>query len=179
MIYVDDVKLIESNKLNLDTVHQQIVNRFKIKNLDKIHHYLSMKMIYDCQQQKIHLSQKQYIQQLLKQYEMKNCYSASTSMIFDLKITDNLVKDKQFVQKYQALVGSQQFLIIYMRPDIAFATGFLGRYNNTPTQQCWQAALHLLQYLHETIDYEITFDSSKDYRLVAYSDADWVTDIKD
>ena len=50
MIYVDDVKLIESNKLNLDTVHQQIVNRFKIKNLDKIHHYLDMKMIYNYQQ---------------------------------------------------------------------------------------------------------------------------------
>src|SRR5947207_2073907 len=144
MIYINDVKLIRSDEADLDTVHQQIVNRFKIKNLDKIHHYLKMKVIYDCQQQKIHLSQKQYIQQLLKQYEMKNCYSALTSMIFDLKITDNPVEDEQFVQKYQALVGSQQFLIIYTRPDIAFATGFLSCYNNAPTQQCWQAALHLL-----------------------------------
>src|SRR5438034_4645825 len=116
MIYVDDVKLIESNELNLDTVHQQIADRFKIKNLDKIHHYLDMKMIYDCQWRKIHLSQKQYIQQLLKQYDMKNCYLASTPMIFNLKITDNLIEDKQFIQKYQALVDSQQFLIIYTRP---------------------------------------------------------------
>src|SRR6266487_3294431 len=100
MIYVNDVKLIKSDEADLNTVHQQIVNRFKIKNLDKIHHYLSMKMIYDHQQQKIHLSQKQYIQQLLKQYEMKNCYSASTPTIFDLKITDNPIKNEQFVQKY-------------------------------------------------------------------------------
>ena len=49
MIYVDDVKLIRSNKSDLDTVHQQIANKFEIKNLDKIHHYLDMKMIYDCQ----------------------------------------------------------------------------------------------------------------------------------
>ena len=49
MIYIDDVKLIESDEADLDTVHQQIVNRFEIKNLDKIHHYLNMKMIYDCQ----------------------------------------------------------------------------------------------------------------------------------
>src|SRR5204862_1291937 len=122
--------------------------KFKIKNLSKIHHYLKMKMIYDCQQQKIHLSQKQYIQQLLKQYEMKNCYSASTSMIFDLKITDDLIEDEQFVQKYQELVGSQQFLIIYTRLNIAFATSFLEHYNNAFMQQCWQATLHLLQYLH-------------------------------
>src|SRR6266496_4378848 len=136
MIYVNDVKLIRSDKADLDTVHQQIANRFEIKNLDKIHNYLSMKMIYNHQQQKIHLSQKQYIQQLLKQYEMKNCYSASMLMIFDLKITDNLVKDEQFVQKYQELVGSQQFLIIYTRSDIAFATSFLECYNNTLIQQC-------------------------------------------
>ena len=124
-IYVDDVKLIESDKADLDTVHQQIADRFEIKNLDKIHHYLNMKMIYNHQQQKIHLSQKQYIQQLLKQYEMKNCYSASTSMIFDLKITDDLIKNEQFVQKYQELVDSQQFLTIYTRLNIAFAISFL------------------------------------------------------
>src|SRR5947207_810537 len=141
---MNDIKLIDSNKTDFDTVHQQIVNKFEIKNLDKIHHYLSMKMIYNCQQQKIHLSQKQYIQQLLKQYEMKNCYSASTSIIFDLKITDNLIEDEQFVQKYQELINSQQFLIIYTRSNIAFAISFLRHYNNTFMQQCWQMMLHLL-----------------------------------
>src|SRR5436190_6589632 len=100
MIYIDDVKLIDSNETDLDAVHQQITDRFKIKNLSKIHHYLNMKMIYNHQQQKIHLSQKKYIQQLIKQYEMKNCYSASILMIFDLKITDNLIENEQFVQKY-------------------------------------------------------------------------------
>ena len=134
MIYINDVKFIRSDEADLDTVYQQIVNRFKIKNLNKIHHYLDMKMIYNCQQQKIHLSQKQYIQQLLKQYEIENCYSASTSMIFDLKITDNLVKNEQFVQKYQELVDSQQFLIIYTRLNIVFAISFLKHHNNASIQ---------------------------------------------
>ena len=46
-------------------------------------------------------------------------------------------------------------------------------------QQCWQVMLHLLQYLHSMIDYEITFDSSKRYRLVVYSDTDWAVNTKD
>ena len=50
MIYINDVKFIRLDEADLDTVHQQIVNRFEIKNLDKIHHYLDMKMIYNCQQ---------------------------------------------------------------------------------------------------------------------------------
>ena len=49
MIYVNDVKLIDSNETDLDIIHQQIADRFEIKNLDKIHHYLNMKMIYDHQ----------------------------------------------------------------------------------------------------------------------------------
>ena len=49
ILYVNDIKLIRSDEVNLDAVHQQIADRFKIKNLDKIHHYLNMKMIYDHQ----------------------------------------------------------------------------------------------------------------------------------
>src|SRR5437667_7194337 len=103
---------------------------------------------------------------------MKNCYSVLMPMIFDLKITDDPVKNEQFVQKYQELVDSQQFLTIYTRSDIAFATDLLEHYNNALTQQCWQTVLHLLQYLHSTINYEITFDDSKKYRLVTYFNAD-------
>src|SRR5437764_436909 len=43
---------------------------------------------------------------------MKNCYSASTLMIFDLKITDNQVEDKQFVQKYQAVSETGKNIVI-------------------------------------------------------------------
>ena len=99
-------------------------------------------------------------------------------MIFDLKITNDSVKNKQFVQKYQELVDNQQFLTIYTKLNIAFATGFLNHYNNMSTQQCWQTALHLLWYLHDMIDYEITFDNLKRYRLVIYFNADWAADTK-
>ena len=103
---------------------------------------------------------------------MEDCYAASMPMAHDLKITNELVENSTFVIKYQALVGSLQFLATYTRVNIAFAAGFLGRFNNAPTQQCWLAALNVLQYLKETLDYGITFDGSKGYRLVAYSDAD-------
>ena len=51
-------------------------------------------------------------------------------MIFDLKIINDLIKNEQFVQKYQKLIDNQQFLIIYTRSDIAFTIDFLKHYNN-------------------------------------------------
>ena len=82
-------------------------------------------------------------------------------------------------EDYISLVGSLQFLATYTQPDIAFATGFLARYNKAPTLQCWKAAKHVLRYLKGTIDHGILFDGKQGYSLVAYSDADWAGDTMD
>ena len=63
---------------------------------------------------------------------MENYYIASMLMISNLKIIDNLVKDKEFVRKYQDLISNHQFLTIYIRLDIVFIADFLGHYNNAP-----------------------------------------------
>ncbi len=47
ILYVDDVKLVESDEVILDSISQQIVAHFDIKNLDHTHHYLEMKMKQD------------------------------------------------------------------------------------------------------------------------------------
>ena len=79
-LYVDDLKLIESDKSILDFISQQISAWFDIQNLEHIHHYFEMKMKQNCEIKTIHLSQKIYIKNLLKQHEMKNYYAVSTSM---------------------------------------------------------------------------------------------------
>ena len=47
ILYVDDVKLVESDEVILDSISQQIAAHFDIKNLDHTHHYLEMKMKQD------------------------------------------------------------------------------------------------------------------------------------
>jgi hypothetical protein len=77
--------------------------------------------------------QQQYIEELLKQYNMQDCYAASTLMTHDFKITDKTVNDKRFVKKYQAVVESLQFLATYTRSDISFVAGFLERHSHALT----------------------------------------------
>src|SRR6266496_2793602 len=91
-LYVDDIKLIESDKHALNEISHQIMKHFQIMNLDQIHHYLDMKIKVDCQSQHqdlmICLSQKIYIKQLLEQFDMQNCLLISTLMQHDLQILD-------------------------------------------------------------------------------------------
>ena len=60
------------------------------------------------------LSQEVYIKNLLKQHEMKNCHAVSTPMQEDLQIMNTAVNDDKFVNKYQSVVDSLQFLAIYI-----------------------------------------------------------------
>ena len=86
---------------------------------------------------------------------MEDCYTALTPMAANLKITDEPINGNSMVDDYISLVGSLQFLATYTRPDIAFATSFLARRNNSPTPQCWEAAKTVLHYLKKIIDYRI------------------------
>src|SRR2546421_6451155 len=98
------------------------MKHFQITNLDQIHYYLGMKIEFDCQNQTICLSQKIYIKQLLEQFGMQNCLLMSTLMQHSLQILDqSSEKYIEFtVNNYQSLIGSLQFLAIYIHPDIAF-----------------------------------------------------------
>src|SRR5947207_13400592 len=88
ILYIDNIKLIESDEHTLNEISYQIMKHFQITNLDQIYHYLDMKIKFDCQNQTIHLSQKIYIKQLLEQFSMQNCLLTSTSMQHSLQILD-------------------------------------------------------------------------------------------
>src|SRR5438034_11265008 len=102
-LYINNVKLIESDEHTLNEISHQITEHFQITDLDQIHHYLDMKIKFDCQNQTICLSQKIYIKQLLEQFDMQNCLSVLILMQHDLQILDQSLKKyiKFTVNDYQ------------------------------------------------------------------------------
>ena len=93
-LYINNIKLIESDKHTLNEISHQITEHFQIMNKNQIHHYLNMKIEIDCQAQDstICLSQKIYIKQLLEQFDMQNCMPASILMMSSLQILDQPLK---------------------------------------------------------------------------------------
>src|SRR5438034_2287846 len=131
IFYINNVKLIESDEQALNEISCQITKHFQIMNLDQIHYYLDMKIKVDhqsqCEDLIICLSQKIYIKQLLEQFSMQNCLSASILMQHSLQILDQSFKKyiKFIINDYQSLIKSLQFLITYICLNIAFTTSFL------------------------------------------------------
>src|SRR5205809_4331908 len=121
-LYINNVKLIESDKHAFNKISHQIMKHFQITNLGQIHHYLDMKIEFNCQNQTIHLNQKIYIKQLLEQFNMQNCLLMSILMQHSLQILDQPSEKyiKFIVNNYQSLIENLQFLAIYICSDIAF-----------------------------------------------------------
>ena len=94
---------------------------------------------------------------------------------------------KQF--PYREAVDKLLWLTIFTRPDIMYAVTQTAKFCNNPGRDHWNAVLHIISYLSNTVNYELVyyeddqsnsimgyFKSSNEKVLVMYSDADFCRD---
>lgn len=123
------------------------------------------------------LDQKDYINQVLRKFNMSGCKSMSTPL--ETNLDYNLqVETCNMNIPYQQLIGSLMYLAVLTRPDIAYSVSFLSQFNNKYTQSHWQCAKRVLKYLQSTKDYGLIFKKS-DIDLTGFVDADWAGDKND
>ena len=77
---------------------------------------------------------------------------------------------------YASAVESLQYAQVCMRPDLAFVTGLLGRFQiNSGTEQ-WKLVKKVLHYLQGTKGLMMTYRRSDSLHIVGYSDSDYTGD---
>ncbi|UYV68970.1 hypothetical protein LAZ67_6001864 [Cordylochernes scorpioides] len=65
------------------------------------------------------------------------------------------------------------------RPDLMFSVTRLAQFASNPGRRHWQAAKHVLRYLHGSINLSLVYRRTDSNDVCAYSDADWASDIDD
>ncbi|KAK9063217.1 hypothetical protein SSX86_017087 [Deinandra increscens subsp. villosa] len=74
---------------------------------------------------------------------------------------------------YASVVGSLMYAQVCTRPDIAYITGMLGRYQSNPGLDHWKAAKKVLRYLQGTKEFKLTYRRSDDLEVIGYTDSDF------
>ncbi|XP_071734519.1 secreted RxLR effector protein 161-like [Rutidosis leptorrhynchoides] len=74
---------------------------------------------------------------------------------------------------YASVIGSLVYAQVYTRPDIAYITGMLGRYQSNPGMDHWKAAEKVLRYLQGTKDLMLTYRRTDNLEVMGYSDSDF------
>ncbi|KAG5865516.1 hypothetical protein JTB14_026078 [Gonioctena quinquepunctata] len=104
---------------------------------------------------------------------MEDCEGVK-GMKHNFQVTGNI----PLTVPYRQLIGRLTHIAVISRPDMMFSVLFLSRFIDKPTQQIWIATEHVLRYLYQTSSLNLTYNQkSSDEGMIAYSDADYTTDV--
>ena len=77
---------------------------------------------------------------------------------------------------YASAVESLQYAQVRTRPDLAFVTGLLNRYQSNPGIKHWRLVKKVLRYLQGTKGLMLTYRRCHSLHIEGYSDSDYAGD---
>jgi hypothetical protein len=179
-VFVDDLTIVSKDKSAINSVISHLEKHFKLRRLGGIEFLLGVKVERDRANHTIHLSQRQYILDMLARYGFSDCNPVSTPLnpgtILSEAHCPSTPEEAEEMRSvpYISAVGSLLYLAIATRPDIAYTVSLLARFNTRPGKEHWAAVKHLFRYLKGTLDMKLTLspDTTTSELFVGYSDAD-------
>ena len=175
-IYVDDIVFTGSNTAGIEQLRGALSERFKIKDLGELNHFLGIKV--ERAGSGIKLSQERYAETLLERFGMAESHPVSTPLVPKVKLTKAMspatASERQLMQSvpYRQAVGGLMYLAVATRPDIANSVRDVARFLNDPGWQHWMAVKHILRYLRGTSGVGLTYKPLSD-DLRGFADSDW------
>ena len=154
-------------------------SNFDMKDMGEASYVLGIQILRDREKGMLGLSQKTYIENVLKRFSMHNCKAAPAPIVKGEKFGEYQCPQNQYEKEqmksvpYASAIGSIMYAQVCTRPDLAFTTGMLGRYQSNPGKAHWMAAKKALRYLQGTKSHMLVYRRSDALEIVGYSDADW------
>jgi hypothetical protein len=126
------------------------------------------------------LSHKAYLKKVLKKFSMHACNPTSAPIVKGDKYVsfqsprNQYEIDQMKLVLYASVVRSLMYAQVCTRPDLAFVTGMLGRYQKNSGISHWNGIKKVLRYIKGTNGLMLTYERSDSLKIVGYSDSDFV-----
>lgn len=181
LIYVDDISIFSPTKGPIQWFKDQFAKKFKIKDLGELKRILGMEIVRDRSDRSVELSQTTYIKDVLKGLDMEEDRHRKTHIPlngYDHINPADPGEERIDRTDYSRVIGKLMHMMVYTRPDIAFALGRLSQYMANPSARHGHGVRHLLRYLRSNSDMPIVYKANGDetVQIVGYSDADYAAD---
>ena len=92
-VYVDDIILVGKDEKRIEEIKYALSQKFDIKDMGKLHHFLGMNILQDESSERIWIGQLAYISnKILQKFGMQDCKPISTPVDPGAKLTKYTVK---------------------------------------------------------------------------------------
>jgi len=183
LLYVDDMLIISKNKDTVKELKESLSSTFEMKDLGQAKRILGMEIQKDRDQGVLELSQKEYLQKVLRSFRMENCKAVKTPLGAHMKLksaTDKEREEEADQMKsipYANAVGSIMYSMIGSRPDLAYPVGMISRFMGKPIMTHWQAVKWVLGYIQGSLDTILRYKAEEEFKVIGYCDSDYSADL--
>jgi hypothetical protein len=178
--YVDDIVIAyrKSQQAIADELIQGIRDQYQLSGGDELQWFLGIEVIRNRKEGRIWLCQSAYIEKIAKLAETNLAYTTTPMATTEILPYEGLAEASS-ITRYQRKLGSILFAAVNTRPDIAFATSRLARFNTNPAPEHHLAADRILRYLYNTKSLGLQFGGKDTFDVASdASFADNSTDRK-
>ncbi|KAK6126757.1 hypothetical protein DH2020_039502 [Rehmannia glutinosa] len=110
---------------------EDMMKTFEMTDLGLLHYFLGIEIHQ--RKDSIFISQKKYAESLLKKFKMEGCKTVATQLDNNKALKKEDGSPKAHNSQFRSLIGSLLYLNA-TRPDIMYATSFLSRFMQNPSQ---------------------------------------------
>ena len=170
VVHVDDIFAV-GLKSRCDTFRDELNRMVPVRNLGELRWYGGYYYTQEREMGTLMISQKPFVDELVK----KICVTSMQSVPLGVGVKLEEFDEDERVENwpFRELVGSLMWLPISTRPDISNAVRTVARYCTALRATYWKVALGVLEYIHGTSEYGITFHrgSLSSISLEVFADA--------
>ena len=176
-VHVDDCTIAASSARLVDALKAGMRRHVEVTDLGELHWMLGIEIRRDKDAGTVHLSQRAYIDSILRRYNLNDLKPLSTPMDTQIRLTSEQAPQSatEFAAMrdvpYREAVGALNWAALATRPDIAFAVATVARFAAKPGLAHWEAVKRIYRYLAGTRDLWLSYGETK-RTLEGYADAD-------
>jgi hypothetical protein len=177
VVHVDDFTVAADSTTLIDAFSTGLRKHVELTDLGELHWMLGLEVKRDRKAGQIHISQRAYIDSILRRFGFDELKPLSTPFDTQVRLTHEqapataeefaLMRDVP----YHEAVGALNWAVLATHPDIAFAVSTVARFSANPGPAHWDAVKRVFRYLAGTCDLWLSYGETK-RALEGFADAD-------
>jgi hypothetical protein len=177
--YTDDTFGASNNDEEAQRRKDEIGKIWEIKDVGETEYFLGMRVQQDLEAGTVRLTQRPYWEHVLQRFGLEGITPRNTPLPVGIILDNNMSPKTDSERKtmsdkpYRSVLGTVMWGQLATRPDLSFSVSLLARFQSNPGVEHWNALLHVVGYIKNTIDYGLTYSRDCDLSPHAFVDADY------
>ena len=145
------------------------------RDLGEAKEFLKMRIWHEGH--KLVLDQHDYLDKIIKCFNLQRSNSAYMPLLFGYELEENKgTATAAHHLEYKLVIRPLPYIMLGTQPDVSFAVIKMAQFSANPSQKHMDVAKYILCYLNTTCNLSLVFDGASNKGLIAFTNSDWAAD---